>query len=263
MSAAFNNPIPGSQAQAPSSARGFTLIEMAVALFIIALLLGSILTPLATQVEQRQISDTQKAMDDIKEALAGFAVANAYLPCPDTTGDGVADPAAPGVCANAEGFIPWVTLNVAQGDAWGNRFRYRVAPEFTNTPVSGTCVLADGHLGLCDTGNINVNTRDPSTKATQALATNAVAIIISHGKNGYGATSTTGTARPLVPASNVDETSNADPPGTTFISRTPSRFQTVCSDTVAGQPFCEFDDIVASLSAYTIFNRLIAAGKLP
>ena len=49
--------------------RGFTLIEMAVAVFIITLLLGSILVPLTTQVEQRQISDTQKALEEIKEAL--------------------------------------------------------------------------------------------------------------------------------------------------------------------------------------------------
>ena len=39
----------------PGGARGFTLIELAVALFIIVLVLGSLLVPLATQVEQRQV----------------------------------------------------------------------------------------------------------------------------------------------------------------------------------------------------------------
>lgn len=249
--------------QIPGRAAGFTMVELAVAIVVIALLLGSILVPLQTQVEQRQIGDTQKTMEEIREVLVGFAAANGYLPCPDTTGDGVADPAAPGACPNAEGFIPSVTLNVPQGDAWGNRFRYRVAPEFTNTPVS-PCVSVppDGRLGLCDTGNITVNTRT-SAKAIQALATTAVAVIISHGKNGYGATTTTGTARPPVPASNVDEVTNADPPGTTFISRTPTGIGTACSDTAAGQPFCEFDDILTWLSAYTVFNRMVAAGKLP
>ena len=115
--------------------RGFSLVEIAIAIFIIALLLGSILVPLQTQVEQRQVSETQKALEDIKEALIGFAISNSYLPCPDTTGDGVADPATPGACPSAEGFLPWVTLNVSQGDVWGNRFRYRVSPEFTNTPL--------------------------------------------------------------------------------------------------------------------------------
>ena len=62
---AFND--PGDFAMTRS--RGFTLIELAVALFIIALLLGSILVPLATQVEQRQISETQKTMEEIRDAL--------------------------------------------------------------------------------------------------------------------------------------------------------------------------------------------------
>lgn len=251
--------------QFPGAVRGFSLIEIAVLLFIIVLLLGSILVPLTTQVEQRQISDTQKTLDEIREALIGFAIANGYLPCPaDTNGNGTANPDSPGVCANAEGVIPWVTLNVPQGDSWGNRFRYRISPEFTNTPAtSGTCLTNDRRLGLCDIGNITINTRDSTTKATPILVSNAVAVIISHGKNGYGATSTEGTARAPVPASNVDETTNADPPGTAFVSRTATSASSGCSDTSAGQSFCEFDDIVTWVSRYTLFNRMVAAGRLP
>src|SRR5687768_18621141 len=86
---------------------GFTLIEIAIAAFIIALLLGSLLVPLATQVEQRQISDTEKILAEIRDALVGFAVANGYLPCPDknagvagagTANDGVEDVTAAGYC---------------------------------------------------------------------------------------------------------------------------------------------------------------------
>ena len=242
---------------------GFSLIEVAVVMFIIVLLLGSIMIPLTTQVEQRQISDTQKTLDEIKEALTGFAIANGYLPCPDTNGDGVADPNAPGACANAAGAVPWATLNVPAGDAWGNRFSYRVTPEFTNTPpASGTCVINDGRIGLCDTGNITVNTRNPTTKALQILSANTVAVIFSPGKNGYGATSTAGTPRAAVPGVNTDETTNAAA-GTTFISRTATSAVSTCSDTVAGQTFCEFDDIVVWLSRYTLINRMVAAGKLP
>jgi prepilin-type N-terminal cleavage/methylation domain-containing protein len=241
---------------------GFTLIELAVSMFIIALLLGAVLVPLATQVEQRQVSETQKTLDDAKEALVGFALANGYLPCPDTTGDGIADPAAPiAACPNAEGFLPWVTLNVGQSDAWGNRLRYRISPEFSSAP-SSPCTLLDGRLGLCKSGNITVNNRN-TAKATQALASNVVAVILSHGKNGYGATGTDGTIRPTPPATNVDETTNADPPGTTFLSRTSSSGSVACSDTAAGQPYCEFDDIVAWISSYVLFNRMVAAGKLP
>ncbi len=41
---------------------GFSLVELAIAIFVIALLLGSILIPLSTQVEQRKTSETQKAL---------------------------------------------------------------------------------------------------------------------------------------------------------------------------------------------------------
>src|SRR3954452_9115840 len=40
--------------------KGFTLVELAVVVAVIALLVGSMLIPLATQVEQRNISQTQK-----------------------------------------------------------------------------------------------------------------------------------------------------------------------------------------------------------
>ena len=56
---------------------------MAVGLDIIALLLAGLLVPLTTQVNQRQNSGTQKAFDEIKEALTEFAIANGYLPCTD------------------------------------------------------------------------------------------------------------------------------------------------------------------------------------
>lgn len=241
---------------------GFTLVELAIGIFIIGLLLGSILIPLATQVDLRQTSETQKTLDEAREALIGFAIANNYLPCPDTTGDGLSDPAVPGVCPNAEGFLPWATLNIGQSDVWGNRFRYRVSPDFTNVPAT-PCAVGDGRMGLCKSGNITVNTRD-AAKNTQVLASNVVAVIISHGKNGYGATGSNGVARPAPPAANVDETTNANPPGTTFLSRTPTTASGACSDAPpATQPYCEFDDIVVWLSRFTLFNRMVAAEKLP
>lgn len=241
---------------------GFTLVELAVTLFIIALLLGSLLVPLSTRVEQYQTGETQKTLEETKEALIGFALARGYLPCPDTTGDGVSDPDTPGVCPSVEGFLPWATINVGQGDAWGNRFRYRVAPQFTNTPAT-PCTLIDGRMGLCKSGDIIVRTRD-AAKTNPLLASNVVAVIISHGKNGYGATATDGTVRSGVPAANVDETSNANPTETLFVSRTPTTFSPVCSDgPPTTQPHCEFDDIVVWLSSYTLFNRMVAAGRLP
>ena len=48
--------------------RGFSFLELAVAMFILTLLLGSILVPLTTQVEQRQISETQRILESARDA---------------------------------------------------------------------------------------------------------------------------------------------------------------------------------------------------
>ena len=230
---------------------GFTLVEMAVAVFIIALLLGSMLVPLATQVEQRQISDTQKTLDEIKEALIGFAVTNGYLPCPDkTTGagagtanDGLEDVAA-GACvvAGGDGNVPWATLGVANRDAWGNRFRYRVAANFAHHTTLFTLTSTSG-LEVCSEATCT-NRLTPSGDGPPA-------VILSHGRNGWGAVNVTGTSNPA--PTSPDELANSDD-NVTFVSRIP---------TAVGSTAGEFDDIVTWLSKFTLFNRMVAAGKLP
>jgi len=237
----------------PSSpqTRGFTLIEMAVALFVMALLLGSLMVPLTTQVEQRQVSDTQKSLTEIRDALVGFAVANGYLPCPDTDNDGEENVnTVTGICSTtagvspnvfATGNIPWSTLGVASNDPWNNRFRYLVLDNFSRrSPASTFSFTSTGALRVCETG-----------ACTATLSTTAAAIVLSHGRNGYGAVSALG-GTPPNPTS-TDELENTDG-DRDIVSRIP---------TVVGTTAGEFDDIVIWLSKYTLFNRMVSAGKLP
>jgi prepilin-type N-terminal cleavage/methylation domain-containing protein len=276
---------PGSSRNLPSGIcrtgarqipRGFTLIEIALAIFIISILLGSILIPLTTRVEQRQVSETQKMLEDIKEALIGHAVANGRLPCPDrttvggggandTANDGVEDyDATTGLCLGTlsgsavppllastrrtVGNVPWVTLGFGASDPWGNRFRYAVDLEFSAR--SGTTgflftLASAADLGVCTSAACTSRL----TSATAGEA--AVAVILSHGKNGRSAiNSLTGAANAA--ATSADELDNVNPP--TFTSRT---------ITPLGAAAGEFDDIVTWLSKYSLFNRMVAAGKLP
>ncbi len=79
-----------------------------------------------------------------------------------------------------------------------------------------------------------------------------MAVVISLGKNGLGAINAlTGVANPA--PTNADENENLNGPAT-FASRTMT-----AADSAAG----EFDDIVVWLSKNTLFNRMVAAGKLP
>lgn len=212
------------------------MIELAVALVIIALLLGSMLVPLTTQVHQRKVSDTRKALDEIREALIGFAVMNGRLPCPDTDND----PAAAGYgleeatcnAPAAEGFLPWKTLGVAEMDAWGIRrtvaasprigdWRYRVDRNFA---VSFTLTTAFGADAL--------TIRDSIGNALSASTERPIAVVYSAGPN-----------------------TTADGQNATF-EATNGVYQ-------ADVPSPTFDDILIWISRPILFNRMVAAGKLP
>jgi len=253
--------------------RGFTLVEIAIAIFIITILLGSILVPLTTQVEQRQVSETQKMLEDIKEALIGHAIAKGYLPCPDRTSGGVGAPGSndvandgvedyntgTGACfsATATGNVPWVTLGLGASDSWGNRFRYRVHSNYAQRPVLPGPPPTPALFNLSSLTNLAVTATSGGTLLTAVSPDGAVAVIISHGKNGYGAIcancSPPNTARPA--PTSADEVDNI--PGgsaSSFTSRT---------ITPVGSTAGEFDDIVVWVGKYTLFNRMVAAGKLP
>ena len=232
-------------------ARGFTLIELAIALFVVALVLGSLLVPLGTQIEQRQIAETEKTMDEVREALIGYAVANGYLPCPDAmsgagANDGVEDVAADGTCKSDDGNLPWVTLGTGAADAWNNRYRYHVDGSYAARSPSSTFTLAAA-------ASVRVWTSAArTTPLTSSDPNGAVAVVLSHGRNGKGAVSAlTGTVNSA--ASSADERENTD--GTVnFVSRAPS---------AANTPAGEFDDIVSWLSRFTLYNRMVTAGRLP
>ena len=248
---------------------GFTLIEIAIAVVVIALLLGSLLGPLSVRVEQQERQKTQALLEEIKEALYGYAATTGTLPCPDTDGAGLPNGSPPTTsCTGYEGGLPWQTLGVERGDAWGYRFRYRVTPEFT-APNIATCDddgdgnpnNPDFNFDLCDDGDITVRTRD-NDKDPVDLVTKAPAVILSHGKNGLGATRIDGVAMPPT-AGGTDEEVNADPTDPNFITRTYSFPGTNCSDTEPALAYCEFDDLVVWISPNVLKNRMIAAGRLP
>jgi prepilin-type N-terminal cleavage/methylation domain-containing protein len=238
--------------------RGFTLIELAIVLFIVALLLGGMLLPLSAQQDIRARQETDKVLGEARDALLGYVVVNGRLPCPDTDFDGAENGSA-GACTAQEGDFPYQTLGTSQSDGWNYRLRYRVSSTFSGT------------IALTSEGDIKVSTRgdDPGTPGTQTknmndLVTNAPAVIFSVGKNGYGGMSRDGGTRNTAPTAGTDEYLNYfDTSPKTFVSRTPSPVNSGCGDDeVEATPLCEFDDQLVWLSANTIFNRLVAAGKL-
>lgn len=232
--------------------RGFTLTEIAVVMVIVALLIAGMMLPLAAQQDIRARQETEKTLNDIREALVGFAVANGRLPRPAVSAaDGAENPATCANDATCFGFIPWATLGVPKSDGWGKLIRYSVTPAYANAAVTLTTVA-----------NRTVQSRDAVGNAIylagQAVCNTAnqcvPAVIFSHGKLNHGTTEL-GTALPDDSATNADEDANNNGP-TNYFSRLPATDPAFPNGG-------EFDDLVIWLPTSILTNRLIAAGKLP
>lgn len=204
--------------------QGFTLIEIAVVLAIVALLLGGLLPVMSSQIEQQRRNETRKYMSEVRDALLGYAITNKRLPCPDSNGDGTAELACT-TAASQVGTLPYKDLGVTDKDAYGAVLVYAVTKEFADSATPFT-LSSVGTLAVCPSA---------ATCPATYLANNAAAVIVSRGAN-------------WATASSTDETENTNG-DTRFVSR----------DLVQNG----FDDLVVWLSPNILFNRMVTAGKLP
>ena len=59
---------------------GFTLIELAIVLVIITILIGGLAVPLSTQIQARRIAETNKTLEEAREAIMGYAMSHIISP---------------------------------------------------------------------------------------------------------------------------------------------------------------------------------------
>src|ERR1700739_3194100 len=118
-----------------SAQHGFTLVEIAIVLVIVGLIICGLITPLSMQIEQRKVTETQRALDEAREALIGYALHNGYLPCPAISAANGQEDRSGIACTDTRrlGFLPWATLGLPKLDSWNHLFRYSVAPAFSHS----------------------------------------------------------------------------------------------------------------------------------
>jgi type II secretory pathway pseudopilin PulG len=245
--------------------RGFTILEQAVSLSVIALVLGSIMVPLQTQIENRKVDETRRTVELAQELLLAFATANGYFPCPADGASNGQEPVgtshATGACPAYFGYLPAALLGFkptdAEGyaiDAWegkANRLRYAVSDR-TVAGVANAFTRANGmrgvplaslasgtHFHICQSG-AGANADGCGTSVT--LASNAVVVVWSSGPNAAtGGTSVHEAQNPSARGGSADRV---------FVTRTVS--------TVPGH---EFDDVVTWLPMPALLSRLVIAGQ--
>ena len=257
---------------------GFTLIELAMVLFILALLLGSFLSPLATSIEQRNRQETIEKLEEIRESLMGYALVNGHFPCPDcpdnATGncnvvetalgataindgieEGTDDPVVTAsndrssgnfnLCATEEGNLPWVTLDVSENDSWGNHFVYRVTNNFADSGATvddgtGSCTNSTSGVSFCLESAADSDI-DIDDEAGNSVAEDVPVVVVSLGNNSADAFASLSVAE--------QENQDGD---TTFVST--DYIQATGS---------EFDDILIWISPPTLMYQMVRAERLP
>ena len=224
--------------------RGFTLVELSIVLVIVALLVGGMLISIGTQREVANGNEMQKRLNDVRDALIGFAVTYGRLPCPanpalvsGAAGAGVEIVPVVGGCTGGvlAGVLPWATLGLPELDTWERRLSYRVTGIFAQ-PITGQAAFA-----LNNDGDLTVRV----TAGGTTVATLIPAVVVSHGPNGLGAWLPTGGQMAASADGDEIENTNAD---VNFVSKafTPT-----------------FDDQVVWVPPTILKNRMVAAQKLP
>ena len=267
----------------PALLRGFSLLEVAIVLIIITVLLTAVSVPLASQVQTRRMEETRRLLEEAKEALLGFAMANGRFPCPAfanatsnsagresfctaatgaCTGTETLTPQTHGNCSNFyNGFLPASTLGLSsldtQGflqDAWAtqsNRIRY---------------VVYGGTVGAF---NFPFTSQTAMQGATVSNLGNPAQTYLYVCSSGTGVTTTTcgPTANELTTKAAVlllslgenaptggtstDEAKNVDN-NIVFVSHPPVSLATNT-----------FDDITTWIPSTIVIKKMLDAGKLP
>lgn len=255
--------------------KGFTLVEMTIVFVIMSLMMTAGIAVLSSRIDSSRQESTKKNQEAIKQALISFISRNNRLPCPavrtltpGAAGYG-AEAATPGTCTGTassgaapatvvSGIIPFSSLGLSDdtaSDGFFNRLTYQVVLTSTALPAPGSQTVSGmrgyitvhssgpGVAGAAPAGN---QTNDCSVAGYNPCA--AVAVILSHGKNGFGAFTTGGTQIPV--PGGADELANTDDD---------NRF--VRKD-FSGNAANPFDDVLMAFSPAEILAALTQNGVI-
>lgn len=176
--------------------RGFSLLELAVSLTIIAMIAGAAISAAVTKSDNTQINQTNAKLDTIEKALAGYLAINGRLPCParadvaithanfgieEKNGNNCRTTVLPERWNMRMGMVPVRTLQLPDDfalDGWKRRIAYITDKRLTNTPA------IDAAENFTNQATVAGDIVDA---AGIKFTVDAHYILVSYGINGYGA----------------------------------------------------------------------------
>lgn len=235
----------------PLASTGFSLLEVAIVMLIVSMLLGGLLISLSATQELNRRTDAEELLDEVMQALYGFAQATGRLPCAATAiSNGVEAPLGGGVCTQQHGFVPVATLGLSGTlngdgllmDGWLSPFRYSVttanASAFTtaNAMRNTTMAVLAPDLRVCD-----------ATACGSVIVNSAPVVVLSLAADWASFT-----------AADVDEIENS---GEAAING----YRHANDNDFVSTGYIEdtFDDLIIWMSPSILYTRMITAGQLP
>lgn len=188
--------------------KGFSLLELAIALTLIAILLYGATGSLNKIDDYDDYAQNRIFMNKVHDALLTYVQVNHFLPCPDSDGDGLENrnTANPAWCDQVAGTLPYLDLGLSSTDVWGSPLYYAVNNKTDSADIidpnksasyfnrSGAPAVGFDYdtppFGSNNgTGNYTVcNERalfcNGATPADELSGFAAIAVVISYGKNG-------------------------------------------------------------------------------
>jgi prepilin-type N-terminal cleavage/methylation domain-containing protein len=158
----------------PSGRRGFTLIEVSIALVILGLLVGLGAQLLPMLVKQKKLSDSRMLVREAKTAIIGYAMATGRLPYAGANANGTA------TTGRLSGYLPWATLGMAARDPYNTTLFYAVESHLVNT--TSTTQLKQ-RLALLISGTTTPDLFCVDTTVTPNATVPVAFIVISAGEN--------------------------------------------------------------------------------
>lgn len=276
----------------PRRPQGFTLTELAIVTTIVGLLLASLMYTLSAQTEQRNLDDTRRRLEQARDLVYAFSIANGRLPCPARITNTISHsqglesfcPASSGACLTSEtttvqahgncsnyydGYLPAASIGFqtvdTQGfavDTWGNRIRYAV----TKTPPGCAPPNTQVYTSSANLKTYGVNCQPPDLlvcKSATGISSASCGLPANQAVAGNVVTaiifstgknfSTATTAAAATVAGRLDEAANLDADAS-FVSHPVAP---------SGATNGEFDDQMVWITSGEVYSRLVSAGLLP